>query len=262
VRRPQYGRPLPGTPSSLPRIDRAMISDRHAEVWTRARLQIVVSGDIGAQELGTRLERLLDGMPQGQPVPDPVLPPAREPSGVARIRVKRRQNQAVVLVGWPGPHSANERRVPLMLMREALNGQSGRLFEALRNRRSLCYNTGILGTAGFGQGMLAAYVLTAPDTADAARDALVAEVSRLADTPVGADEFTRVRDRLLGNLLIAVQANAARAARAARARIYARGPDDLQDLVAAIRACTPDEVLEAAATYVSPTARYDVVLGP
>ncbi len=61
-----------------------------------------------------------------------------------------------------------------MLLKEVLNGQSGRLFETLRNRQSLCYNTGVMSTAGFGQGLFMGYVLTAPDTEIQARDALVA----------------------------------------------------------------------------------------
>ena len=56
-------------------------------------------------------------------------------------------------------------------MKEVLNGQSGRLFESLRNRRSLCYNTGTLSTSGFGQGMFVGYVLTAPESAAEARQA-------------------------------------------------------------------------------------------
>jgi predicted Zn-dependent peptidase len=71
-----------------------------------------------------------------------------------------------------------------------------------------------------------------------------------------------VRARLLGNLLIATQANAARAARAARARIYGRGLDDLEQLVAEIRDCPRQAVREAAAAYVSAAAHWDIVLGP
>ncbi len=165
-------------------------------------------------------------------------------------------------MGWPGPRDADERRVPLMLLREVLNGQSGRLFEALRNRRSLCYNTGVLSTAGFGQGMLLGYVLTAPDTADEARVQLVQEIGALRDAVVPGDEFERARSQLLGTMLIGTQGNAARTARAGRARIYGRPADDLERVVAGIGACTPDQVRDAAAALVLPDARFEVVLGP
>ena len=95
-----------------------------------------------------------------------------------------------------------------MMLKEVLNGQSGRLFESLRNRRSLCYNTGTLSTAGFGQGMFLGYVLTAPETENEARDALVdelAEHDRNRWSPTV--EFERARAKLLGNLLIGAQSN-------------------------------------------------------
>jgi len=174
----------------------------------------------------------------------------------------RQQNQSVVLVAWPGPPDTDTDRVPLMLLKEVLNGQSGRLFETLRNRQSLCYNTGAMSTSGFGQGLFMGYVLTAPDSASHARDALVTEILGLRDTPIAAVEFERARAELLGHLLIGSQSNSARVSRAARDRIYGRDADNLDDLIARIRACTTAEVQDVAQRMLTSDARYEVFLGP
>jgi zinc protease len=257
-----YGRPLPGTAASLPALARDQLLARHAADWNAANLQIVLSGDVDEDRLLSRLETLLAGLPAGTAAARPDPGPCRRPDGVETRRIERRQNQAVVLVGWPGPISPDEHRIGQMLLRELLNGQSGRLFESLRNRRSLCYNTGILGTAGFGQGMMAAYVLTAPDTATEAAAALVDETCAMADGPIGDEEFARARSRLLGGLLIAIQGNAAQASRASRSRIYGRPTDDLEQVIAGIESATPDLVRAAASAYLLRDARCEVFLGP
>lgn len=257
-----YGRPLPGTEESLPGLGRDMLTRRHRDLWTRRGLQVVASGDIDPEHLAARLEEGLKSLPEGELRAAPAVGPARIPDGIRTDHISRKQNQTVVLCAWPGPRSPEEERVPLMLMRELLNGQSGRLFEQLRNRRSLCYNTGVLGTAGFGQGMLVGYVLTAPESAEQAREALVAELAGMTAGPVGTAEFERARTQLLGNLRISSQSSGARVGRTLRDRVYGRGANDLDRLVAAIGACTPADVVRAAATFIDPEHRFDVSLGP
>ncbi|MEN8006831.1 MAG: pitrilysin family protein [Candidatus Krumholzibacteriota bacterium] len=257
-----YGRPLPGTVESLPNLGREELLAQHRRIWTRENLRIVVSGALDPERLLGRLDDLLADLPAGTSVPDPDPGPALLPQGIEAARIEKKQNQSVVLVAWPGPHSPAENRVPLMMLKEVLNGQSGRLFESLRNQRSLCYNTGTLNTAGFGQGMFMGYVLTAPDTETAARDALVDELREMTASLVPTVEFERARAKLLGNLLISAQSNGARVGRTLRDRLYGRSPNDLDLLIQAIAACTADEVREVAGTMIDPADRFEVTLGP
>jgi zinc protease len=257
-----YGRPIPGTADSLPRLTRADLVARHGANWQAADVQVVVSGDFAQDRLLARLEEILCELPAGSPTPVPAPGPTQQPQGIVAERMQRKQNQSVVLVAWPGPRSPHEDRVPLMLLKEILNGQSGRLFESLRNRRSLCYNTGSLSTAGFGQGMFMGYVLTAPESEQQARDALVEELVGMTATVTEAEEFAKARAKLLGNLVIQAQSNGSRIGRSLRDRIYGRDANDLDDLVGRIAACTPDEVLAVAARMIDPDSRFEVILGP
>jgi zinc protease len=257
-----YGRPLPGTVDSLPHLTRDDLLEQHHRIWTADNLQVVVSGALDPDRLLARLDSLLEGLPAG-PSPIRCAPgPTLVPDGIVSAKIDKKQNQSVVLVAWPGPRDPQENRVPVMMLKEVLNGQSGRLFESLRNRRSLCYNTGTLSTAGFGQGMFMGYVLTAPETEDDARDALISELAGMTDTLVAQEEFERARSKLLGNLLIGAQANGARAGRALRDRIYGRDPNDLDQLLKTVAACTAEEVRQAATVLVDPDNRFEVTLGP
>ncbi len=257
-----YGRPLPGTLESLPGLTRDDLLGHHRRTWTADNLQVVVSGALEPDELLRRLDELLSDLPAGS---GPFVPPGGRtltPDGIASARIDKKQNQSVVLVAWPGPRTPAENRVPLMMFKEVLNGQSGRLFESLRNRRSLCYNTGTLSTAGFAQGIFMGYVLTAPETETDAREALVNELQELTGALVPAVEFERARAKLLGNLVIAAQSNGSRVGRSLRDRIYGRDPNDLEQLIEGVAACTAAEVREVAAAVIDPANRFEVTLGP
>jgi zinc protease len=256
-----YGRALPGTPESLAAITRAQVLARHDAAWCAGRLQFVAAGDVDADRLADTLAALTARLPA--PGPLPATPgPARALTGVEGARLHRDQNQAVVLLGWPGPANDSDDRVPLLMLRQVLNGQSGRLFEQLRNRRSLCYNAGVVGTAGFAQGALIGYVLTAPASAESARDALREELMALGREPVPSAEWERARAELVGHLLIGGQANSSRVTRAQRDVMYGRSADDLDHLVAQVRACEPAAVQAAAARYLLPDCHVEVILGP
>lgn len=256
-----YGRALPGTTASLAAITRAQVQTRHREVWAAGRLQIVVSGDIDPDRLQATFEALVTRLPT--PRASFARPgPARTLAAVESVRLTRAQNQAVVLLGWPGPAADGDDRVPLMLLLQVLNGQSGRLFEQLRNRRSLCYSAGLAGSSGFGQGLLVGYVLTAPESADRARSALRDELTALAADPVPAPEMERARVELAGGLLIGGQSNASRVTRAQRDVMYGRPADDLAHLVQQVNTCTSQEVRAAAARYLHADRYAEVTLGP
>lgn len=256
-----YGRALPGTTASLAAITREQVVARHRAAWCAGRLQFTASGDLDPERLQDACERLVARLPAAVPLPPS---PGPMPRGTAADpeHLVRAQNQSVVLLGWPGPLAEGDDRIALMLLRQVMGGQSGRLFEQLRNRRSLCYNAGLVSTAGFGQGLLVGYVLTSPATAEDARAALLAELVQAAAEPVPADEWERARTELLGSLLIGSQANTARVARAQRDVMYGREANDQDGLVAEIRACTPRDMQQAAARYLRADAAIAVTLGP
>ncbi len=75
-------------------------------------------------------------------------------------------------------------------------------------------------------------------------------------------EFERARAKLLGNLVISAQSNGSRAGRSLRDRIYGRDPNDLEQLIEGVAACTATEVREVAAAVIDPANRFEVTLGP
>ena len=259
-----YGRPLIGTTESLPRLGREALVARFSQAWRPSNLQVVVSGSFDQDRLLDRLEKIFNDLPSdpGQKNPSPTLAPIKAPEGTRSERLCRDQNQSVVLAAWPGPSTPDEDRVPMTLLKEVLNGQSGRLFDYLRNKHSLCYSTGTMSTSGFGQGMFLGYVMTAPESEEQALEAMIKVLKGMSDDPAHGAEFERARTKLLGNLLISSQANSARVSRTDRDLVLGRGPNDLDKLLADIATCTPEEVQALASKMFDPGSRFQVVLGP
>ncbi len=257
-----YGYPLVGRQESLPEIQREDLVRFHSWTWVPGNLIVVASGDFDPDGLLADLDAALAGLQAGAAPARPPLAIDLLPRGVIQKRLVREFHQSVVFVAWPGPLDPNQDRAELMVLKELLNGQSGRLFEALRNRQSLCYNTGIQSTSGFGTGMIAAYILTDPTSTKMALTSLLAELRRVAEMEVPASEFQRAQAKLTGNILIASQANSSRVARCARDVLYDRGPNNLDSLLAQIKACTPQAVCRTAADYIHPERRIEILLGP
>lgn len=257
-----YGRPLAGTLESLPLLDREMLLAQHTANWTTGNLQITASGSFDPDDLLKRLEDMLQDLPSTSATVAPQPGPTNKPTGVVADRIVKQQNQSIVLTAWPGPMNVDADRTALMMFKEILNGQAGRLFEYLRNQNSLCYNTGTLSTAGYGQGMFLAYVLTSPDTENDAREAMLKILGEMTVKEVGGDEFEMARAQLLGNMLIGSQASSARVSRTARDRLFGRDANDLGNVVRSIEQCTPGMVLDVARKYITPDQRFEVVIGP
>jgi len=257
-----YGRPLLGLEETIPGLGLEDLRRFHRRTWVPENLRVVVSGDIDPDRLLARLDSSLADLPVGPPPGRTTLADPVPPGGVVHRRLGRDLRQSVVFIAWPGQADPDRDRCELLLWKQLLNGQNGRLFEALRNRRSLCYNCGVLSTAGFGRGMIAAYILTDPATEEEARRVMLAELAELTQEEVPEAEFARARAKLLGNLLIGHQANTARVTRCAGDLLYGRGPNDLEPLLAAIQARSPAEIRRAAAGYIDLENRFEVVLGP
>ena len=257
-----YGHPLAGTEKSLPGIVRADLEQYHRSAWATDNILIAASGDIDLETLAPLCADLVAQLPDAPAPAMPDMKPVPGPEGIVRLRLSRQIRQSTVLMAWPGPESPNHLRPELALLRSLLNGQSGRLFESLRNRRSLCYASGLQTAVGFGTGMLVGYVMTDPEQEKEAGEAMAVELLAMAETAAPAAEFERARARLIGNYLISRQSGAARVGACAQDLVYGRGPNDTAHHLEDLRAVTPDQVRDTAALLFGAGGRHEVTVGP
>ena len=151
-----------------------------------------------------------------------------------------------MVLGVPGLRVDDPDRYPLGVLTTVLSGQGGRLFIELRDKRSMAYSVSAMSVEGVDPGHFAVYIGTSPDKRDAALAGIEAELRRITDEPVPAEELDRARAHLIGSHEIGLQRNSARAALLALDQCYGLGQENFLNFGARVRAVTAADVQRVA----------------
>lgn len=242
-----YGVPTLGTAASLARLDAAAVRGWHARALARGRSTIVVVGDRDPAELAAEVAgAVLPLVPSGGGTA-PGVPPAVQRAGERR-RTRDRRQSALAMV-FPGP----SRREPSRFAAEAwgaiAGGLGGRLFDALRDRRSLAYTVVATSWQRRRAGALLTYIATAPERLEEARAAMLEELGGFRNAPPSEAELARALGMLIGQAQVARQAAGAVAAEIAEAWLLGEGLAELDDPTAGYRTVTADQVQAVAEAF-------------
>jgi zinc protease len=129
----------------------------------------------------------------------------------------RDKAQSALALAFPAPAAGTDGRFAVAVTAALLSGLAGRLFEELRERRALAYTVQAAPWLARRAGAFVAYVATSPEREAEAGDAMLTELSRLANEPPDAEETERAREYAAGLVAIRRQHGAAVAAELADA---------------------------------------------
>lgn len=238
--------PRLGTEASLSRIGPRSLRAAHARIWRSDTIVIAICGGIDPDAAIAALRPWLEQASDPDPpdaLPAPALPPRR-----GHTSLRAGQQQATVLIGARSPGLHDPMRTPLAVAGHLLDSQSGRLFLALRERRSLAYGVWAHPAPSLGGGTFQAGLSTEPRRAQEAHDALRAELTSFAaegPTHAELDRATQMihglsamrRERVMeraGDLAWATALQRPYALSDLRVRLAALRPADLRDAFAAL----------------------------
>jgi len=137
-----YGRRVSGHISTLKTIQQSDVVKFYKTHYTQANAHVIVSGDVDVEEGNAIAAKLLEGLPAGERVVDPV--PAPKPiSGRKLIFVdKPERTQVQMVVGGLGTHPRDDDHIPLVVANTAFGGTfTSRLMQEIRAKRGLSYGT-------------------------------------------------------------------------------------------------------------------------
>lgn len=254
-----YGLPVHGSARSLDRLGARELLALHRRLITRDNLVMTVVGSVEAEPVVRRLAARLSALPAGPARVNP-RPPARFPTHTLRRRLQGDREQAHVVQAWRGARFSDPDAEALAVAATVLGGQSGRLFEALRERRGLAYHVSAECNEGWDTGSFSAYIGLDPDNAIEGARLMRAEVERLAAEGPTAEEVDRARQALLGSLAMSRQRCASRALELACWERYGRDARESRAMAERLLwAVTPAQVQRALASRVQ--GGVEVVLG-
>ena len=174
--------------------------------------------------------------------------------------VNREKAQSALAMIFPGPGRRHPDRAAAEVWAAVASGLGGRMFEALRDRRSLAYTVLASSWQRGRAGALVTYIATSPEREDEARAAMLNELDRFTREPVSEAELTQAVNYLAGQAEVSRQSAGSWAGEILEAWLIGNGLEDLQDPGAAFRAVSADDVLRVAKDNLRPSGKAEGVV--
>jgi predicted Zn-dependent peptidase len=140
-------------------------------------------------------------------------------------------------------------------------GMSSRLFLEVREKLGLAYDVHSYVNKMFDTGVLGVYAGTEPRQAARATGAIVRELRRLCEQPVGEPELTKAREFYKGRLLLQMESTNSVATWYGGQEALTDRIEDVEQTVAEIDAVTADDIMRVARELFSQPLQL-AVIGP
>ena len=208
------GRAILGTPASVGGFTRDMVGAYLGRHYRAPATIVAAAGRVEhariCDEAAARFAALDGGREPAAPAPAP----ARYTGGEQRL--KRRLEQAQVMVGWQGLAYTDPGHYALQVFANAVGGgASSRLYADVREERGLCYAINAFHWSYADTGLLGFYAATGaadvPELMAVALDAVAQAAHDLTDAEIG-----RAKAQMKVSLLAALESPGARAEQVAR----------------------------------------------
>jgi zinc protease len=257
-----YGLPVAGLAHTLPAITAADVRAWHTRALAGVRPVVIAVGDVDPEEASALLAGAFGSaaaLPDVGPLPplEWVAGPGGETPG--RV-VSRDKAQAAIAMAFPGVARRHPDRAAVQVWAAVASGLGGRLFEALRDRRSLAYTVVASAWLKARAGALVTYIATSPEREEEAREEMLRELDRFTRELVTEAELAQAVSYLAGQAEVSRQHGTSVAGEILEAWVAGTGLHELQDPAAAYRAVTAEDVLRVAAASLDPGRRVEGVV--
>jgi predicted Zn-dependent peptidase len=167
---------------------------------------------------------------------------------VPRVELRAKETEQVHLVlAGRGLARGDDRRHAATLLDLVLgNAPSSRLFLEVRERRGLAYSVYSFLSSYADCGQAGIYVGVRPDRVRAVLDVLREELDRVTTEPPSEEELELAKGHVEGRMLLSLESTTVRGNRLGASLVTGMPIEPLDDVVAKLRAVTPDDVLALA----------------
>jgi zinc protease len=196
-----YGRTISGTKETVTALTVEQCKQFHKKYFSPDNMVLAIFGDIDVDQTLARLEATFGKEPKGSGLVLPKFPRRTPATESKREHVTTAQpGTAMVLIGYPVVSALDqETRAKLDVLNSILTGGAGaggRLFNELRGEGLVYYVFGIELT-GQAPGYFLFMAQTRPETVDEVVDRIQANVKRLADEGIEAEDFELAKQKLI-----------------------------------------------------------------
>ena len=255
------GRPIIGRAPVIRETPVDQIAAFHARRYVPSSVVIAAAGSVDHDAIVALAERTLHGLRAGESAPQPDPAPQLPQS---RLRFQTKETEQVhVCLGGPGLSRADERRYAVRVLDAIFGGlSSSRLFQSVREERGLAYAVYSFAGNFVDTGQVGLYVGTRPDNLAEAMQVVEAELRRLREQPVSAEELDRARENVKARVVLAMESSAARMNRLGSATLYGLPLLEADEIMARFDAVTIDDLQSLVAELWAPERLSAAGIGP
>jgi zinc protease len=209
-----------GSEETLNQLDRSHIQNEWQRLVCGNNLVIAVTGAFNPEEMRTLLEEQFAGLKAGSVKPDWDKVNFKLPASNGFFESILEREQAIVFQSYPDVGITDDTFEVGEVLDELLSGMSSNLFKRVREELGLAYFVGSHRMNGIATGMFSFCAGTHPNAAHQVFDHIQAEIKRLQQGAVTAEELKRCKTRLKAQKKMAFQSLGVRATDAALAVTY------------------------------------------
>jgi predicted Zn-dependent peptidase len=253
------GKPILGTTETVKRLGQEQLFGYHNDRFHGGNMVFSAAGNLDHDQfiaaVAEKFAPLLGGVAPGDLS-------APQPTARIILRNKRSLEQVQICLGVPAPPITDESRYATLILNTVLGGgMSSRLFQTIREERGLAYSVYSDLSPYRDTGNLCVYAGTSAGKALQVVDLILAEFRNLKEMPIGAEELTRAKDQLKGNILLGLESSNSRMANLARQEMYFRQFFTADEVIARIDEVTNEQVQAMAQRLFRPESIAVTLLG-
>lgn len=260
-----YGRSTQGYHETIPTISREDLVRFHAQHYGPKEMIVTVVGGIAPEEALAKVETVLGDWENEQQGEKTAVSSAPRPQSLTRTHVNMPDKaQSDIIMGLPGPARSAPDYMDVSLMNTVLGvfGMMGRIGKSVREEQGLAYYaySQLHGTLGPTPWYVSMGV--APNKVEQAISSAQAEIARMQNESVPAEELADSQAYRTGSLPVSLETNAALADIITDMELYDLGLDYLERYPDIINDITPARIQAAAQKYLSVEQLAIAVAGP
>lgn len=256
-----YGRPSSGTEESVAAITRDDIAAFHDRTFARGSLVIGVVGAIDPETLGRLLDQTFGGLRA-----EAELTPVADIEPKTGVKVSRQLPipQTIIQFGMEGLKRDDPDFIPAYVMNHIFGGGtfSSRLFEEIREKRGLAYGVDTYLVPYDHAALLAGGTSTRADKAGETLGIIDAEIRRMAEGGVTAEELADAKLFLTGSYPLRFDTSGKIASQLVALQLDNLGIDYVEKRNAMIEAVTVEDVARVAKRLLDVDAMTIATVGP
>ena len=200
-----YSFDLAGTPQTLKSFNPASIQKLHQSHLKNSQLVFTYCGDMEYSAVLSMFEESLKGLKERKPAKKAAKKPKAVNGKKENIEFKREQTQ--IVIGTPAFPLGQKEDIYLKMISSHLSGQSSELFVEVRDRQGLCYSVAPIHVSALEAGCWAIYIGSGHDKTDAAINAIMGIINKLAEKGLTRAEFDRIKTMIDGQTMLGIQTN-------------------------------------------------------